>query len=124
MIRIQPCLLALLLLASCNRSDNQAIGAVTDQLKKTYEDAKKGVSSLTPEVQSMTSAEIDKLFAYEYAVIDVPLSSSRGEVEEKLLLMGRDRWEAFSTEPRSDGTRIYFKRRPASYLRYIPRLAP
>lgn len=75
-------------------------------------------------VSGLAGDEIEKLHALEYRVEEIPWSSEIDELNQRLAELGRDRWDCFHLERAFDVNRIYCKRRPKSYLRYIPRVFP
>jgi len=120
-LRLTFILLVALELCLCQRVDNDTVKSVTDELKATFSDAGKGVSDVAPSVRSMTVDQLEKLFIYEYKVIDVDGEASPQRVEAILNAMGQERWVSYSVTPISSGVRIYLKRRPKTYLQYVPR---
>ena len=76
----------------------------------------------TEEIQSMTQEELEKLSAFEYKVEDFNKSMSASDVESALQTLGRDRWECFQVIQVEDNIRVFCKRPPKTYLRYIPRV--
>jgi hypothetical protein len=112
-------------LTACQHAEDPKVKAVTDGVMKTYQEAKKDIASFTPQVQSMTTEEIEKLFAFEYNVIDIPERANRESIALTLQGLGKERWEVIQIIPQLDGSlRVFVKRRPQSYLRYIPRFFP
>jgi hypothetical protein len=104
-------------------------GGQIDQLKKeldaTVNDALKkieGLGSETDKLHASATEEVEKLFMFEYKVAEIPLRAEKDEVNEKLSALGKDRWDCFYVEPKKDVLRFYCKRRPLSYLRYVPKL--
>jgi hypothetical protein len=109
-------------LASCKDQDNSDINKVASQIEDLVVDAKNQISEITPKIQKMTSDEIGKLFSFEYRVVDV--YGSVKEIEAALNEFGKDRWECFSITQDGEQHRLYLKRHPSSYLRYVPRIVP
>ncbi len=106
---------------SCKNVDDKTVGNIKKQAEQTLKDAQKGIQDLTPGVKSMTIDELEKLFVFEYKVVDIDGENSAEKIQNVLNSMGRERWEAYATNPTSMGVRMYFKRRPRTYLEYIPR---
>ena len=76
-------------------------------------------------VQARTKEEVEKLFHWEYKVVDLPAALSAIEQENEFKKLGQDNWECFDIMPVSGTLRITCKRRPPSaisYLKYIPGL--
>lgn len=69
--------------------------------------------------------EVKKLRQFEYHVFRVPLQSDAAEVERKLTLLGKERWDCFHVErlETDDDQELQFfcKRMPATPLMYVPR---
>jgi hypothetical protein len=124
-------LLLLFPLASCDQVDNETVDKLASDLQKTLDDVKRGVDQLTPHVESAasnagttTSEEFRKLFIFEYKVMEIKHSVSVPELEATLNVLGRERWECYTVQSTSDGLRLFLKRRPESYFRYVPRIFP
>jgi hypothetical protein len=73
-----------------------------------------------------TKEEVEKLFRWEYKVIETPADQSAGALESQLSELGADGWECFHIHTQTSGlVRITCKRKPKSalsYLKYIPGL--
>ena len=96
-------------------------------INKSLQDVRRFFSDHTPstnEVTQKTSTELNKLFAFEYRVIEIPADMPPIEVEKRLNGAGQERWECFNSCKSEGHVRFYCKRRPESYLRYIPRFFP
>lgn len=138
------CFLATLL-SACNDSTNTqstpanltptvsptiADGFSLNSLLNSIEGAKTGVKdAVAPHadtVQARTKEELEKLFRWEYKVVERPRSLSTSEFEHTLSELGNEGWECFHIDHLTpEQTRITCKRRPKSaisYLKYIPGL--
>lgn len=82
----------------------------------------KGVSEDHKKVQDATTKEVEKLFTFEYKVFDFSMEASSGEIEKKLSEGGREGWECFAVHEKRPNLRFFCKRRPKTYLRYVPRI--
>lgn len=103
--------------------------SVWDQLNGTWSDASKAVQdSVSPHaasLQNQTKEEVEKLFRWEYRVVDIPLALSAEETETQLAVLGSEGWECAAVIAHGENSRYTFKRRPRSalnYLKYIPGL--
>ncbi len=87
---------------------------------------KEAVAPHADAVQARTTEEVEKLFRWEYKVIELPHTSDPTNFEASLTTLGNDGWECFHIDRLSaEATRITCKRRPKSaisYLKYIPGL--
>lgn len=90
------------------------------EMQRLFEEIKPKGSDLT----GQATEEVEKLFIFEYEVFEVDRSKSAKELTGILQQHGKERWECFYIEQLVDSLRIYCKRRPKSYLRYIPRWFP
>lgn len=106
-----------------------SMDALLTALERRVQGASGGVQeALGPhgeELQARTKEEVDKLFRWEYKVIDLPSGITAPELETRLAELGTDGWECFSIIPSAHITRTTCKRRPKSalnYLKYIPGL--
>lgn len=105
-------------------------GFSLNSLLNSIEGAKSGVKDAVgphaDAVQTRTKEEVEKLFRWEYKVIESPGSLTTPELERTLGELGSDGWECFHIDRLSpDQTRVTCKRRPKSaisYLKYIPGL--
>jgi hypothetical protein len=77
-------------------------------------------------IQNRTKEEVEKLFRWEYRVVELPSTISSAELELQLSNLGDEGWECFDLAHRpADVTQITCKRRPKSaisYLKYLPGL--
>ena len=117
-------ILSALIIAGCDQINGDSVDHVTSELKRTLEDAKKGVAELTPGLKNVTTEELGKIFSFEYKILDIKDDPLAAEIEATLNVLGRERWECFAVQPVGSGIRLFLRRRPASYLQYIPRVFP
>lgn len=80
------------------------------------------VSEGANRVTSSAEEEVQKLFRWEYKVVDIPAEFGATETEAYLMSIGRDRWDCFHIEPRDNKLRAFCKRHPRTPLRYLPYL--
>ena len=100
---------------------------LTDEFSRTVDDARKRLSDLTPskdDIRSLTTDELAKLAVFEYKVIDIKKDTSTQDMQEVLAALGQERWECFDTQDYRESLRFFCKRRPQTYLRYVPRMFP
>jgi hypothetical protein len=112
-------LLLLTLLSGCDH-----IEKATDEgdkiAKKLAQDL--GISDTNPEqIEKIARAEVDKLKKVEYRVDEISARASSKEIESRLAWLGSDGWDCFHVQPSQMGEtlKIFCKRRPTSYLRYL-----
>ena len=117
-------LLIACVLSACQQVDNESLRELADELQVTLKQAKAGVQSLTEKGQSLTTEELEKLFIWEYRVEEVKVQTSSAELQTLLAELGRERWECFAVTVHGEQLRLYLKRHPRSYLRYLPRAFP
>jgi hypothetical protein len=94
-------------------------------LETTLNDTRKTIESLGPrsdELQKSATEEVEKLFTFEYHVAEFPIEEKKDVLNDELAKLGKERWDCFHIEPRKEVIRLYCKRRPKSYLRYIPKV--
>ena len=137
-------LLLLTILSACNDSTNTPVASAPaapttaaipesfslHSILNSIEGATSGVQdAVGPHagaLQARTKEEVDKLFRWEYKVVEVSTSIQTAELETQLGALGAEGWECFDLQPQpSNVTRITCKRRPKSaisYLKYIPGL--
>ena len=110
---------ASLMLCACEAKETQDL---SNQLDKVIEQTKEAVEKLAPkgtEITKFGADEIEKLFTYEYKVVDIKAHASIAEIQAELDLLGMERWEVFHVVNMPNASRLYCKRRPKSYLRYV-----
>ena len=121
-----PLLLSSFLVLSLVGCDNQKQDSseLFKTLDRQLSDLKKGLkdSMGQNDLDHRASSELEKLFTFEYKVVDLPSKASSVDLEKKLKKLGAERWECFSIRQISDKIQIACKRRPKTYLRYIPRV--
>lgn len=110
----------------CN--NNEKIDKVKKDLEQTIQKANKNIQELTSEyankdkLNELTTEEVEKLFTYEYKVLELDNSLSASEIEEQLQTLGKERWECFNVISEQKSYKVFCKRKPKTYLRYIPRV--
>jgi hypothetical protein len=94
-----------------------------EDLQRTWQDLTRSLQETTPsqEAQTLAGQEIEKLFAFEYRVQEIPMPSPAAEIEKVMARMGQDRWECFHVESNFEALLLFCKRRPRSYLRFFMR---
>jgi hypothetical protein len=68
--------------------------------------------------------EVEKLFVFEYKVAEVKAELPAADLEAALQALGQERWECFALQQQGAMLRLFCKRRPKTYLRFIPRMFP
>jgi len=110
----------------CSKSED--LEKVKKDLEITINKANKNIKELTQEytkkekIEELTTDEFEKLFTYEYKVSEFSLELSVQEIEEGFQKLGKDRWECFDIEKDEESYKVFCKRKPKTYLRYIPRV--
>jgi hypothetical protein len=109
--------------------DPLSVDALLTTLERKVQGAsgnvQQAIAPHSEELQARTKEEVDKLFRWEYKVVDLPTATSATELEQHLAELGTEGWECFSIIPSPVTTRTTCKRRPKSalaYLKYIPGL--
>lgn len=105
----------------------EALDELTSTLSSALNQTTDRVREMSPsadELKGMTTDEVNKLFAFEYRVQELPVTSTASEIERAIAALGDERWECFDVESRKETLLIFCKRRPQTYLRYIPRVFP
>lgn len=124
--RISALIFLLLFIAACQSKDSERqFKELTQDLQRAADQTMQKLGKLASDpgqISDLTSDEIEKLFVFEYTVVDLPAAATSREMEVKLTQLGADRWECFHIERSGDVIRFFCKRRPKTYLRYIPRL--
>ena len=107
--------------------DKSQIGQLTNEIRRALDATKDRVTEISPskeEIKSLTTDELNKLSAFEYHVAEIKRDLSIEELEKELSALGLERWECFEIEQLEKSYRIFCRRRPQTYLRYIPRMFP
>jgi hypothetical protein len=102
-----------------------SLNSILNSIEGAKSDVKEAVGPHADAVQAKTKEEMDKLFRWEYKVVDLAANQDANEFQGQLSLLGDDRWECFSINAVVDRTRVTCRRRPKSalsYLKYIPGL--
>lgn len=102
-----------------------SLNSILNSIEGAKSGVKEAVGPHADAVQAKTKEEMDKLFRWEYKVVDLAANQDANEFQGQLSLLGDDGWECFSISPLLDKTRVTCKRRPKSaisYLKYIPGL--
>lgn len=115
-------LLVGLLATGCDRHDSAPAG---EGLRDTLDEARRLIDDLAPqrkEWEEDARGEVEKLYNFEYHIEEFSNELSTVEIEAKLDALGQDRWECFHIEPGEKELRVFCKRRPKTYLRYMLRV--
>lgn len=123
-------LVLIILLAGCEQNKtSDKLDELGNELNDTLDETKKLLKEYTnigksksKELETAAQGEVEKLFTFEYHVEVFPAETSAEEINERLSEIGKERWECFHGEVKSDGHHFYCKRRPKTYLRYLLRL--
>ncbi|MCB0309623.1 MAG: hypothetical protein KDD42_00225 [Bdellovibrionales bacterium] len=119
-------LLVALFLVGCNSSEEESQAqSLSNEFERLVEKMARKFDELTPsssDVHKLTTAEVEKLFTYEYKTLELSADAGPKEIETKLAELGADRWDCFYAERVNKALLFYCKRRPKTYLRYIPRV--
>lgn len=95
------------------------------QLQQLIDSASKQVSDVTPSkerVKELTADEVQKLYSFEYRFLEVELKAPASQIEAKLNELGQDTWECSFVDKNEVNLRFLCKRKPKTYLRYVPRI--
>lgn len=107
-------------------SEGFSLNSLFNSIEGAKREAHEAVAPHADAVQSRTKEEVEKLFRWEYKVIETPADQSAGALESQLSELGADGWECFHIHTQTSGlVRITCKRKPKSalsYLKYIPGL--
>jgi hypothetical protein len=118
--RLSPAFLTILIvtgvLFGCSSGDsNDGIFGAVNKFGET-------VSTRSREMKESASVEMEKLFTFEYRVLEIPTASTSEEIQKILELAGKERWDCFHIESQNASLRIFCKRNPKTALKYIPRV--
>lgn len=118
----------MLILSACEPPINEnELDQLKRELDQSLESAKRKIDELTPSkerISSETSEEFAKLNRFEYKVVEFDKSLPAAELESKLGELGNEAWECFHITTGEKILTVFCKRRPKTYLRYVPRMFP
>lgn len=124
------CLIAALVpfLSGCNDPKQQqqldeVVRGLQDAIGRAAE-SMDGIAPAAKDVSQMTGEELSKLYSWEYVVKEFNWDTPTEKMNEELVALGRDRWECFATVNEASKTRIFCKRRPETYLKYLSHVVP
>jgi hypothetical protein len=110
-------------------NEELSVTKLLGSLTETVQDASGGVQQvLGPHgevLHERTKEEVEKLFRWEYRVVELDATLSVPDFEQQLSELGNEGWECFDIAAGSAKTRVTCKRRPRSalnYLKFIPGL--
>ncbi len=112
--------LACCLLPSCDWG-NRNLDSLSDGLNKIG-DKVEPYTERVKKVPEMAEEEYEKLFRFEYQVVELSLESNATKLQETLAELGKERWECFHVQPKDEKLLVFCKKRPVSYLRYLGHL--
>lgn len=125
MFRIVFLIIFALIFSACQSPETNRIQEVLEDFKASLKDAKRSVEDNTPDTKKIktgTAEEVEKLFSFEYKVEEYPNKAGAKDLQSKLEALGQERWECFYIQEVGTKLRVYCKRRPKTYLQYIPRM--
>lgn len=96
-----------------------------DSAQKAWEGTQDKLDQISPlkdETQKLAKEELNKLFSLEYKVVEVSSKLTADNLQIMLSELGQQRWDCFNVIHREEGIWIFCKRKPETYLRYIPRV--
>jgi len=108
-----------IVLVSCDQNQEELKKSIEEKISSTIDEFSKSSPQAIDEVK--------KLSQLEYRMEVFPLEVEPLSVEKKLLELGKDRWDCFSSfgRPRSGQKSpemvVLCKRTPETMLRYVPR---
>ena len=70
-------------------------------------------------IQERTMEEVEKLFRWEYRVVETDTAMAAADFEKRLGELGNEGWECFHISNSPQTIRITCKRRPRSALNYL-----
>ena len=139
-IQVHILILAILMITGCNDSSNGSksspssaptaaavsglnVSGLMESLSQRVQGASGGVQqALGPQgevLQNLTKEEMEKLFRWEYRVVETDLAIPAAAFEKRLGELGNEGWECFHIESSREAIRVTCKRRPRSALRYL-----
>jgi hypothetical protein len=139
-IQVHILLLGILMITGCNDSPESAGGPtqaasetpttepftlpkLVESLRQRFKGASGGVQeALGPQgevIQERTKEEVEKLFRWEYRVVEIEAGLSAASFEKRLGELGTEGWDCFHIATSPETTRITCKRRPRSALTYL-----
>ncbi len=108
---------------SITQNDDLSLSRLLGEISERVQGASGGVQeALGPHgevLQDKTKDEVEKLFRWEYHVVDVEGLNSALDFERRLMELGNEGWECFNIAPVANATRVTCKRRPRSALTYL-----
>lgn len=103
-----------------------SLNSILNSIQGATTEVQQAVGPHADAVQARTKEEVDKLFRWEYRVVEFPTDILSLELEAKLGELGEQGWECFHFGPYSATiSRVTCKRKPKSalsYLKFIPGL--
>lgn len=112
-------LIALIILTGC-QSESESQPELLKGVNEKFEALKEQFGNT--ELDSLAQEELEKLFVFEYKVHEFSSKPTSLSIETELARLGKERWECFYIDLSSSTPRAVCKRRPKTYLRYIPRV--
>ncbi|MEY4668424.1 MAG: hypothetical protein RL518_1123 [Pseudomonadota bacterium] len=133
-------LLGIIMITGCNDSSNGSPGTaattspspagdpltlsqLVEKMGQRLQGASGGVQqALGPQgevIQERTKEEVEKLFRWEYKVVETESGIAAADFERRLGELGNEGWECFHISTSPEAARITCKRRPRSPLTYL-----
>ena len=112
----------LVLLIGCDVDTDKHVDSVKHGVDRTLEGAQQGLDFLTPKAKQLkedAGSEVEKLFEFEYKVVELDGTANADRIQDRLALLGKDRWDCFHVERTDEKLLIMCKRRPKTNLQYL-----
>ena len=106
------------LLIGISSACNQGAMDSLDDLKREAHETIKHAERKGEELQELSEAEIENLWAIEYTTIPVTDCDPEA-LDQKLNELGKQRWDCYHVSENENGKTLYFKRRRSKAIRYL-----
>lgn len=104
-------------------SVSKLLGSLTERVQGASGGVQQALAPHGDVIQERTKEEVEKLFRWEYRVVELEAPLSAPDFEKRLSELGNEGWECFYIATTDTATRVTCKRRPRSalaYLKFIP----
>lgn len=105
-------------ISGATEAGNQSADETLEWANQTYDSLKSQGLTTAKSTSEWLGQDWSNMESWEYKVIT--LAGTDDELAEKLNAFGKQGWECFNTEAKSEGTRFYLKKPTFSYLRQLP----
>lgn len=109
-------------LVSCDDARKRAQENIPPDLQELLNELPGQLDSGARQVGSLTKEQFISMSTIEYKVFDLPSDEPAAVLQERLMTLGKDRWDCSIIHAEGGSVRVLCKKYPISFLKLLPLL--